>query len=249
MAGENLTDGVMRLIREKNRLEEEKEFEDWHGALLALPEGYKRELKEGLIADLELQPLRWMQLGLTLLQSPKVVAYIQLADGVQGPALSSFLPYSIFQAGTETFLKGMWLCRYEDCRLLGHTSYVAPVRREEVLKELRNKLGHNLLQIVELLRGTHEYQTNAALSDFLGAIGALVRRDYFPAFQADARGSEWASARYPKRFYNDEAKQAGADSYSQYPPQPFVERLFREAQQRVVDLWGLHAGPAVHENG
>lgn len=249
MADENLADGVMSLIREQNRLEEEKEYQDWHAMLLALPEGYNRELKEGWMADVELQPLRWMQLGLTLIQSPRVIEYTQLANGVEGPPLTSFLPYSVFQAGTEIFLKGMWLCSYEDCRLLGHNSYIGPGRREEVFKELRNKLGHNLLQIIELLRGIHEYQRDETSSDFLKAIRALVCRDYFPAFQADARGSEWASARYPKRFYNDEAGQAGADSFSQYPPQPFVERLFREAQQRVDDLWGLHAGLAVHRNG
>lgn len=249
MADESLADGVMRLIQEQSQLEEEKEYQNWYAALLALPEDYKREMREGLTADIELQPLRWMQLGLTLIQSPKVTAYVQLADGVQGPPLSSFLPYPIFQAGAETFLKGMWLCRYGDCRLLGHNSYMGPARRGELFKELRNKLGHNLLQIIESLRGIHEYQADETSSDFLKAIRALICRDYFPAFKADARGSEWASARYPKRFYNDNAGQAGADSFSHYPSQPFVERLFRDAQQGVDDLWGLHTGLAVHEDG
>src|ERR1044071_5886671 len=126
MADEKLADSVTRSIREQNLAEEEEQYRDWHAALLMLPETYKRKLKDGWIADVELQPLRWMQLGLTLIQSPKVLAYVQLSDGVRGPALSSFLPYSIFQAGTETFLKGMWLCRYEDCRLLHYDSYVAP---------------------------------------------------------------------------------------------------------------------------
>ncbi|MBA2433829.1 MAG: hypothetical protein H0V54_01865 [Chthoniobacterales bacterium] len=242
MADEILADAVMRLIQDQNQLEEEKEYRAWYAALLLLREDYKREPKKEWTADLELQPLRWMQLGLTLIQSPKITAYVQLANGVQGPPLSSFLPYPVFQAGAEIFLKGMWLCRYEDCRLLGHNSYIGPARRGEVFKELRNKLGHNLLQIIELLRGIREYQADETSSDFLKAIRALICRDYFPAFQADARGSEWASARYPKRFYNDEAGQAGADSFSHYPSQPFVERLFREAQQGVDDLWGLKAG-------
>lgn len=74
MGDENLADGVMGLIQERNRLQEEKEFQQWYAELLSLPEDCKRELKEGWIADVELQPLRWMNLGLTLIQSPKVMA-------------------------------------------------------------------------------------------------------------------------------------------------------------------------------
>ncbi len=98
MADEILADAVMRLIQDQNQLEEEKEYRAWYAALLLLREDYKREPKKEWTADLELQPLRWMQLGLTLIQSPKITAYVQLANGVQGPPLSSFLPYPVFQA-------------------------------------------------------------------------------------------------------------------------------------------------------
>ncbi|MBA2242929.1 MAG: hypothetical protein H0W04_08590 [Chthoniobacterales bacterium] len=241
-----MADGVMRFIQEQNRLEEEKEYQDWHAALLALPEDYKREMKEGLTADIELQPLRWMDLGITLIQSPKVTAYVQLSHGLQGPPLSSYLPYPTFQAGTEIFLKGMYLCRYEDCRLFDHSSYVCPLRREAIVEELKStSLAHNLLKCIAELEQIPEYRADEAVSRFLRAVGALIRRDYFPAFRPD-NDKQWSIARYPKRFYNDKSKTGAADSYQRYSdsPPPFIDRLFLEAEQRVDELWGLHSGLA-----
>lgn len=249
MAHENLANDVMRLIQEQNRLREEEEFQEWYAALLVLPQDYKRELINGWMADVELQPLRWMDLGLTLLQSAKVTAYAQLANGVQGPPLNSFLPYPIFQSGAEIFLKGMWLCHHRECRLFDHSSYMEPANREKYLKELKDDLGHNLLKIIEALHGIPEYQTHEALLHFLKAVGSLVRRDYFPVFKADAKGSNWAYARYPKRFYYDNGKEGAADSWHRYSPQPFIERLFREAEERIDEFWELHAGLAAKRSG
>lgn len=247
MARENIADDVMRLIEEQNRQQEEEEFQEWYAALLAVPEDYKRELKEGWIADVELQPLRWMNLGLTLLQSAKVTRYAQLPNGVQGPPLGSYLPYPVFQAGAEIFLKGMWLCQDEDCRLCDASFFVESPRRDEILDKLKNTLGHDLLRIIKLLRGIPEYQSDQALSDFLRTASALVRRDYFPIFKAD-RGNKWAFARYPKRFYDESRKEGSADSYNSYSPAPFLGRLFREAAERVDELWGLRADLAAKPN-
>jgi hypothetical protein len=244
MAHERILDGVMQLIQEQNRQQDDEEFREWFGGLLAVPEDYKRQLKEDWNADVELQPLRWMDLGLELLQSPKVTAYAQLSNGIQGPPLGSYLPYPIFHSGTEIFLKGMWLCRHEDCRLVDSSSYVAPARRGEILSELRSRFNHNLLKLVEALQALPKYRDDDSLPAFLRAVGALVRRDYFPAYKP-SKDKEWAFARYPKRFYDEQHTKGAADSYNAYSsPPPFIERLFRNAEERVEDLWGLRAGLA-----
>lgn len=242
MADKNAADGAMRLILERNRKQEDDEFQEWYAALLTLPEDYRRELKEGWLADVELQPLRWMNLGLTLIQSPKVLERVQLADGVQGPALSAILLYPIFQSGTEVFLKGMWLCQYADCRLFDSSSYVSCMRRDEIRKELQKTLGHDLLHIITALQEIPQYKAEETLSRFLNGLGALVRRDYYPALIADVRRDAWAFVRYPKRFYDDNRKEGAADNYSRYSPQPFIERLFRKAERRIDELWGLGSG-------
>lgn len=246
MADENLGDGVIKLIQERNRLQEEEEFQLWYASLLAFPEDCRREMKEGLTADIELQPLRWMDLGITLIQSSKVTAYVQLSHGLQGPPLSSYLPYPTFQAGTEIFLKGMYLCRYEDCRLFDDSSYVCSLRREAIVEELKStRLGHNLLKCIAELEQIPEYRADEAVWGFLRALGALIRRDYFPAFRPE-NNKQWSIARYPKRFYNDKSETGAADSYQRYSdsPPPFIERLFRDAQQRVDGLWELQSGLA-----
>ena len=152
MATESLRDDIMQRIQEQNRREEEAEFNAWHADLVALPSDFKRKLENGWKADIELQPLRWMDRRLTLIQSAKVTGYVQLANGVQGPPIGSFLPYPVFQSGAEIFLKGMWLCRHEDCRLLGFSSFMEPDNRKKYLDELKNSLGHNLIKIIKAIR-------------------------------------------------------------------------------------------------
>lgn len=244
MADENLSDAVMEIILERNRRQEEEAFQQWHADLLTFPKEGRRQMKKGLIADVEFQPLRWMSLGITLIQSPKIAARVQLSHGLEGPPLSSYLPYPTFQAGAEIFLKGMYLCRYEDCRLSNDSYYICPLRRDQVVEELKfAKLGHNLLKCIAELEQISEYRDDEMLGHFLKVLRALIRRDYFPAFRPD-NDKQWAIARYPKRFYNDKAKAAKAESYQRYSdaPPPFIERLFREAEQRVDELWGLRSG-------
>lgn len=244
MGDEDLNESVMELILERDRKQQEEAFQQWYTELLAIPEDGKRQMKEGLMADIELQPLRWMNLGITLIQSPKVTAHTQLSHGIQGPPLASYLPYPTFQAGTEIFLKGMYLCRYEDCRLFDHCSYICALRRDEIVDELKStKLGHNLLKCVAELEQISEYRTDQVITRFLRALSALIRRDYFPAFRPES-DKQWSIARYPKRFYNDKTETAAAESYQRYSDAPpsFVERLFREAEQRVNEVWELRSG-------
>jgi hypothetical protein len=236
-----LADAVMKLAAEENRLEEEHEFRAWCDGLLALDIKFHRELNDDWIADLEVQPLRWMNAGLTLIHSGKITGFLQLANGVQGPPANIFLPYPIFHAGAEIFLKGMWLCRYKDCRMLDSSTYVSPERRAEMLEELKNLLGHNLINILGKLRAIPKYQKDANCRRFFDMLSAIIRRDYFPVFAADKRGNEWASSRYPKRFYDDDKQLAAADTLNSYPPANFVLRIFRDAERHVDRLWRLRA--------
>jgi hypothetical protein len=244
--GENLSDNLMQRIVEKNRRQDEEEFLEWYSSLAALPPEFELKLGDGWKADVELQPSRWMNRGLSLIQSAKITGYIQLPNGVQGQPAAKFLPYPVFHSGAEMFLKGMWLYHYEDCRLLSSASYVKPADRKKYLDEIKIAL-HDLIRIIKALQTIEEYQTDLVCAEFLKVLDALIRRDYFPLFEADAKGNEWAFARYPARFYDDATKRAGAHGLFQYSPQHFIERLFWTAYNRVPQLWALRAGPPVKE--
>lgn len=118
MADNDLKQSVLRVIQERNRRENEKEFKAWLDGLVALPGDFELKLMGNLKADVELQPLRWIEFGVDLMESGKEIAHVELSDGLQGPPLSSYLPYPVFCIGTEIFLKGMWLCQFRECRML-----------------------------------------------------------------------------------------------------------------------------------
>lgn len=236
----------MRLIEDGNRKADEKEFSDWCNKLCDLPEDFELRVKGGLQADLELQPARWMNLGLNLLQSSKVIAHVQLSNGVQGPSLSSFLSYPVFQMGAEIFLKGMWLCQFEELRHVMLDSYIESAVRDHYAARLGKeqlqgyeRLGHDLLRIIEVLRDVSDYQNDAASLRFLRIVEGIIRSHYFPFCKADKGPSRWANARYPKRFYDDIKRVARADAYTSYPQAELIARLFEEAKNHLHDLWDL----------
>jgi len=168
VADDCLEKSVLRLVEENNRKDDEKEFSAWCDELAALPEDFELTVKDGLQADLELQPARWMNLGLNLVQSSKVIAHVQLSDGIQGRPLVSLLPYPVFQMGTEIFLKGMWLCQFDEFRLLASDSYVEEITRDHYMNLLgrrklsgHDRLGHDLLKIINILRKVPRYLDDA----------------------------------------------------------------------------------------
>lgn len=240
MPNRGLKQDVLRLIMERNRSEEEKEFSAWCGELVALPPDLKLTPRDGAAADIELDPLRWMDSGLNLIQSARVLAYVQLPGGLQGPAFQSYLPYPVFQMGTEIFLKGMWLCKRDECRVITNTSYVDPATREKYQEELGpNGLGHDLIKIIGALGHIQQYGDDLATMRFLKIVEGMIRWYYFPLYKADKPKARWAYSRYPKRFYNDRARTARADTLSHYPQQTMVARLFKEEKDRVGRLWNL----------
>src|SRR5438874_3691662 len=135
---------------ERDRKCDEKEFTRWRKWLLSLPHDLQRRPKENFRVDLELQPLRWMSLGIVLLQSRKDFGYVQLAGGVQGSPINSYLPYPVFQMAAEIFLKGMWLCKFPDCRRLNDRLHVDWRRRAEIFQQL-GQAGprHDLVKIID----------------------------------------------------------------------------------------------------
>src|SRR5215831_1792556 len=139
----NLSEGLMRLVNERNERNDSREFQQFCRYLLSLPADLEVKPKDNFKVDIELQPLRWMSLGIDLVKSRRVTGHVQLAGGIQGPEICSYLRYPIFQIATEVFLKGMWLCQYADCRELTASSYIEPNKRESYSEVLRN-LGHDL---------------------------------------------------------------------------------------------------------
>ena len=110
-------ESVMRIIQEQNGREGEEEFQQFCEKMLSVPANLTLIPKDNFTVDIELQPLRWLSLGIDLLRSRRVTGHVQLPNGVQGPEISSYLPYPVFQAATEIFLKGIWLCQYAECRI------------------------------------------------------------------------------------------------------------------------------------
>lgn len=171
MPDRGLKQSVLRLIMERNRNEDEKAYSVWCEDLVALPPDLKLTPRDGARADIELDPLRWMDSGLNVIQSARVLAYVQLPGGVQGPAFQSYLPYPVFQMGTEIFLKGMWLCQNDECRVITNTSYIHRTIRDRYHQKLGpNGLGHDLIKIIEALRHIERYGDDLATIRFLKII-------------------------------------------------------------------------------
>jgi hypothetical protein len=231
-------DDILAFFQARQRMEQKRTFSKWRKSLLSVPPDYKYVLRDGLQADIELQPWRWLNSGLTILESPKVIASVQLPGNITGPPMSSYLHYVTFQAGAELFLKGLWLCQFEECRSQHSKSYIAPSVRQGYKRKLV-ELGHDLLEIVEAVRNVPRFRKNRPTSQFLRAVEAIIRIHYFPLYEADNRGSQWAKHRYPKRFYDDASRKSFADEWHKYPEQALVARLFRDMAERADRLWSL----------
>jgi hypothetical protein len=235
------TRAILASMEEDTKARREKEFADWCSHLEGLPPDYEPALKDGLKADIELQPHRWMALGMDLLQSSKGTIALQLIDDQPGPYLGSFLAYPIFQMGSEIFLKGMWLCQFPDCRALGQLAYMDMQTRKNYQGKL-SALSHDLLKIIEAVRQVPKYQADPTTLRFLKIVEGVIRQYYFPLYAADKHGRHWAHSRYPKRFFNDTTRDGRADAFQSYPQQSLIVKLFRPMEDHVDKLWGLRAG-------
>ncbi len=165
----------------------------------------------------------------------------QLAGGIEGAEISSYLPYAVFQMATEVFVKGMWLCQFEDCRRLTYSSYIDRDTREKYLTKLGPQgLGYDPIKIISDVRKIPKFAEDAASLTFLDLIERIVRRYYFPPDRAD-KARNWAYARYPKRVYNDTTQQSNAEGLTGYPPAKWIAKLFRGMEEDVDRIWSLRA--------
>ena len=57
-------ESLMRIINDRNRREDEQEFQAFCEELFSLPANFELMPKGNFKADIELQPLRWMNLGM-----------------------------------------------------------------------------------------------------------------------------------------------------------------------------------------
>jgi len=163
---DDLLEAVQAELKKGQDRQHASDFKRWCEWLDGTSANTKLILKSDLIADLELQPHRWLSAGTDLLKSQHIAGFVQLINGQKGEPMSSFLPYPVFQMGTEIFLKGMWLCQFEECRNVGHSIYVepaAPLKHSKLLKWL----GHDLIKIIAQLRLIQTYQNNPGSIRFL----------------------------------------------------------------------------------
>ena len=235
----DLQESVMRIIQERNRCEDEEAFQHWCEEVLSLPANLELIPKGNFKVDIELQPLRWVSLGVDLLKCRRVTGNVQLPDGIEGPETGSYLPYPVLHAAIEIFLKGMWLCQYADCRGLTDSSYIEQDKRQNYSEDLK-ELGHDLLAILDKVREIPEYQRTSGITRFLDLVERIIRAFYFPPYDADER-TRWADCRYPKRVYDDDEQKGAAESLQRYPRAKWVEKLFRQAEQALDDVWHLRA--------
>lgn len=199
--------------------------------------------KPGFKVDTDLQPLRWLENGRDLIQSAKGTISVQYSSGVPGPPLNTYLPYPVFQMGAEIFLKGMWLCQFEECRNLRDHDWITSEKRKDYREQLKD-LGHDLLAITTEVRQIDRFSESVPVCEFLTILNAVVRDYYFPLYEATRKGSNWAYARYPKRFYNDSAKTASANSLRRFPDQSLLRRAFDDAFDEIERIWKLRANLA-----
>lgn len=220
----------------RKKQQEDRQFKQWCEELDRVPARYVPKLKGQNLPDMELQPRRWLGLGMSIFESAHVAGRVRLMDGREGDAISAFLPYPVFQMGAEIFLKGMMLCRFEKCRGVAYNTYVQPRVRRAYFKRVKT-YGHDLMKIMRHLRRIGPYRQDTVARQFLRRVEAVVRYYYHPLYAAD-RGS-WTAARYPKRFYDDQARTAGADAYQSYPDQRLVLRLFSNMERYLDDRWQI----------
>jgi len=237
-ADENLDNAlgdVMEILKRQEQMKREKQYQAWCNQFASPSSDFGRKLKGGYIAGVELQPDRWIQHGLDLIGSRKGFGTIQLSDGVQGADFRAYLPYPVFQMGAEIFLKGMWLYQHDECRKIQSDTYIAEERRNSYFEKLKSlSKEHDLLKLIQRVQAIEVYSKDAELLRFLKILGGISNKFYLPVTNSQYR---WADERYPKRFYKDSLKRAGADSFKSYPNHWLISRLFAEAAERLEFIW------------
>ncbi|MBC2600575.1 hypothetical protein [Puniceicoccus vermicola] len=239
-------DDTIRLIaecmREDGDRKKEEAYQAMRKAWLERRDG-NPSLQPGFKVDTDLQPLRWLEDGRDLIQSAKGTISVQLSSGLSRPPLNTYLPYPVFQMGAEIFLKGMWLCQFEECRNLRDHDWMTSEKRKDYREKLKD-IGHDLIGLTARVRQIGPFGESVPIGEFLTILDAVVREHYFPLYEAARKGSNWAYARYPKRFYNDSLEIASANSLLRFPDQSLLRRAFDDAFDEIERIWNIRANLA-----
>ncbi len=228
---------VKALLATRQRREKAAQLRAWREEMAQTPRSWTPTIKGGYIVHIELQPHWWLREGVTLIECQHIDSQVNLMDGKKGPVMDSHLPYPVFLAAAESFLKGMYLCRFPECRRIAFHGYIRPKRREHHLGKLKT-FGHNLPKLIRALRRVKAYRTDTECSQFLAILEGVTRRYYYPLRDADENHG-WATARYPKRFYNEETKDGRAEGLRTFPQHENVAALFKEMERYLDKKWSL----------
>lgn len=235
----SLKAAIAKEIETSNRAEWQRSLNAWNAHLDQAPPRTHRRLAKGFLADVELQPLRWLRAGAEIIETPTVVSRAKNLDGSDGVILQAILPYWAFAAGVELFLKGMLLCRYKPCRALSQSDYMDQPSCQYFEGKIK-RYGHDLMALIRANKRVARYRRDAIVRRFLKRLSALIRLHYYPLF-AMSRVA-WANSRYPKRFFNDSAGVAKADVWVSLPDQRLVGSLFKGMVPHLDNLWGITRG-------
>ena len=231
--------GIAELLAKEAAEKKAEDYADWCDQMAGVDRSFELHPKSGFLIDHEFQPIRWMSDGLDVLSSARGATMISDLSQSHPVFWQAYLPYAVFQMGTELFLKGMWLCQYADCRHLDHFDHLSPSRRQEISKALKG-LGHDLFGLIGAIRMISEYQSFPPSLRFLEIVEGVTRFFYYPVWKTADR--DWASSRYPKRFYDDAQSKGGSDALKSYPEHWLIVKLFRDAENSIDHLWGLRRG-------
>ncbi len=235
----SLTDAVRKKIEADNQASWRRSVVAWQAHLDKAPPRAHLRLPKGFLADVELQPLRWLRAGTEMIESANVVSRAKNFDGSDGAVMQALLPYWVFAGGTELFLKGMLLCRYKPCRALHQSAYLDKPTCDQIETKIR-RYGHDLMALIRANQRVPRYRRDPAVRLFLKRLSALIRLYYYPLFVTSR--AAWANSRYPKRFYNDSAGTAKADIWISLPDQRLVASLFEGMVPHLDNLWGITRG-------
>lgn len=231
---------VKKIFAERERKAKAANFKAWCDEMIATPRTWAPTLRGGYVADVELQPHWWLREGVDLIECQHIDSQVAMFEGQKGPVMQSHLPFAVFLAAVEAFLKGMYLCRFPECRRIAAHGYIRPARRAHHVEVLKG-FGHHLPSLIAALRRVKAYRTDAACTRFLAIIDGVVRRFYFPLRDADKKWG-WATARYPKRFYNDATRDGRSDGLRTFPQQGYIETLFKSMERHLDNKWNLRRG-------
>lgn len=227
--------------RKQHRPEEEKrraiDYADWLVAMEKEAVRSDPKLKQQFVADLDLWPDAWLETAINLVKSGKATRNwawrIQFHDGDEDLFPRYILEYSVFQMAAELFLKGMWLLQFPELRPFQSWVYVAPAERVNFETKLK-RLSHDIVKLTEAVEAIPQYSADSEVLRFLRIIRGVFKRYYYPLY---GDGVHWASARYPRKFYEDEMGRGVPDNWKEYPYQWMLVRLFKTAENRVMELW------------